>query len=49
MDYHDSAFDDFIDDCFVGKDPLCKRITEPSSEFITEMLNEEDKEALLAA
>ena len=33
-----SAFDDFVDDCFIGKHPLCKRTKEESQELIASQI-----------
>jgi len=46
------AFDDFVDDCFVGEDPLCNISSERSlelvaSQLISELI-EEDKDSIAA-
>ena len=43
-----SAFDDFVDDCFIEHDPLCNISSEKSlelvaSQLISELIEEEDE------
>ncbi len=48
-----SAFDDFVDDCFVQNDPICNKEKEKSlelvaSQLISELLEGEEDEAIAA-
>ena len=43
----DSAFDDFVDDCFIEQDPICKKNTERyyelvASQLIAELIENDD-------
>ncbi len=43
----DSAFDDFVDDCFIEKDPICdldgqRSLELVASQLISELLLEQD-------
>ena len=47
MSLQNSAFDDFVDDCFVEEDPLCDKSREKSlelvaSQLIAELISEDD-------
>ena len=49
----DFAFDDFVDDCFVGEDALCDKSKEESLELVASQLISElvadDDDDLIAA
>tara|TARA_B100000700_G_C14966240_1_gene819005 strand:+ start:1133 stop:1285 length:153 start_codon:yes stop_codon:yes gene_type:complete len=47
MNYNTLAFDDFIDDCLVGKDPICQVNKDASQELIaskliSELINDDE-------
>ncbi len=53
MDSGNAAFDDFVDDCFINKDPLCDKSKEKSLELVASRLIselvDEDRDAKVAA
>ena len=38
MENLNEAFDDFIDDCFIGSDPICNQELDPSLEIVASQL-----------
>ena len=50
---NEKAFDDFLDDCFIGQDPICKASEEKileliPSQLISEIIDEEYQSRLSA-
>ena len=43
MNFVNPAFDDFVDDCFIGGDPICGLIGEKSLELVAAQFSSELK------
>ena len=53
MNSINSAFDDFVDDCFLEEDPLCNKSREESlelvaSQLISELVSQDEDDTLAA-
>ncbi len=47
MKVENTGFDDFVDDCFIDEDPICKKSSDASlelvaSQIISELLTEDE-------
>jgi len=52
MQLENPAFDDFVDDCFIDKDPLCNLSREKSielipSQIIEQLVRSDDQDSLV--
>ncbi len=49
MDANDLAFDDFVDDCLLNEDTICKSAKNNLDLVVEELMNSQESDDLIAA